>query len=381
MTANKVVGTRRVPITCKHVNGKKAMSIEFALPDLGEDIESGSILIVSVLVSEGQRIEAGQPVVELETDKAVIEVPCPHGGLVRKLHVGKGDAVEVGRLILTLDDGQEAGEGSRKTSSKCATDGLSDSVGQGVLLETRADELSAAFERNAWGPIRREPLTQIRRTIAEHMSRSVAAIPHVTNFDDADVTELDHFRKNPPDEFRRDDTKLTLMPFVIKTVAKALVKHPSLNAEFDAENGQIVFKQYVNLGVAVDTPRGLVAPVLRDADRLGIMEIARALASLAQRARAAEFEVEELRGGSFTVSNLGAVGGGYSTPIINYPESAILLLGRARLTPAVREDKVEPRLMLPLSLSYDHRLVDGATAVRFLNDVIEQLESPKNFRD
>jgi len=163
---------------------------------------------------------------------------------------------------------------------------------------------------------------------------------------------------------------------VVRAVAVALRHHPMLNASLDDEQEQIIYKEYVHLGIAVDTPRGLVVPVLRNADRMTIPEIARALASMAERARAAQFSVEELRGGTFTVSNMGAVGGAYSTPIINYPEVAILLVGRSRWMPAVRDDRIEKRFMMPLSLTYDHRLVDGATAARFLNEVIDLLQSP-----
>jgi pyruvate dehydrogenase E2 component (dihydrolipoamide acetyltransferase) len=230
--------------------------------------------------------------------------------------------------------------------------------------------------QDKWGPVRIERLSKIRRTIADQMSLSASTIPHVTNFDDADVTELEQLRKGVPKGFVGPDLKLTAMPFVMKAVAVALKRHPTVNASLDMENGQVVYREYVHLGVAVDTPRGLVVPKIRDVDRLTIPQIARALVSLAERARAAQFTVEELRGGSFTISNLGAVGGAYSTPIINYPEVAILLLGRTRSMPVVRDGQVMPRMMMPLSLSYDHRLVDGANAGRFLNDVIDLLQSP-----
>jgi len=229
---------------------------------------------------------------------------------------------------------------------------------------------------DAWGPVRRERMSQIRRTIAAQMARSASTVAHVTNFDDADVTELEHLRKGVPQGFLGPGLKLTTMPFILRAAAAALRRHPMLNASLDAEKDEIVYKQYVNLGVAVDTPRGLVVPVIRQADRLSIAELAQAVATLAQRARTARFAIEELRGGTFTLSNLGAVGGTYSTPIINYPEVAILLLGRSRWLPVVRDAQVVPRLMLPLSLSYDHRVVDGATAARFLNDVIDSLQTP-----
>jgi len=227
-----------------------------------------------------------------------------------------------------------------------------------------------------WGPVRRERISQIRRTIAARMSQSASTIPHLTNFDDADITELDHLRKGVPPGYLGPNLKLTTVPLVMKAVALALRRHPVLNASLDPENEQIVYKHYVNLGIAVDTPRGLVVPVVRNADQMTLAELARALADVADKARSARFTIEEIRGGSFTISNLGAVGGTYSTPIINLPEVAILLLGRARWLPVIREGLVEPRYMLPLSLSYDHRLVDGAAAARFLNDVIELLQSP-----
>lgn len=229
---------------------------------------------------------------------------------------------------------------------------------------------------DAWGKVRRERMSQIRRTIAAQMARSASTIPHVTNFDDADITDLEHLRKGVPQDLLGPNLKLTLMPLVMKAVAMALRRHPMLNASLDDQKEEIIYKEYVNLGVAVDTPRGLVVPVVRSADRMSIVELARATASLAERARAAKFAVEELRGGTFTISNLGAIGGAYSTPIINHPEVAILLLGRSRWMPVIREGKIETRLMMPLSLSYDHRVVDGASAARFLNEVIDYLQSP-----
>ena len=230
------------------------------------------------------------------------------------------------------------------------------------------------LSEDAYGHVRRQRMPRIRRTIAEKMVKSASTIPHVTNFDDADVTELERMRKTIPPAYLGPTVKLTAMPFVIKAVALALRQHPVLNASLDEEKDEIVYKQYVNLGVAVDTPRGLVVPVLRNVDQMGILPIARELTLLAARTRSADFAVEELRGGTFTVTNLGAVGGTYSTPIINHPEVAILLLGRSRWLLGVHEGKIEGRLMMPLSLSYDHRVVDGATAGRFLNDVIDYLQ-------
>ncbi len=233
-----------------------------------------------------------------------------------------------------------------------------------------------AEERDAWGVIRVEPLSKIRRTIAAKMHESASTIPHVTNFDDADITELDHIRKGGMADYAGGKVKLTMMPFVMKAVALSLRQHPEINASLDLENGKTIYKQYINLGVAVDTERGLVVPAIRGVDRLSIPQIAHELTEIVDKVRGGGFQVEDLRGGTFTISNLGAIGGTYSTPIINHPEVAILLVGRSRKLPVVVEGNIEIRLMMPLSLSYDHRLVDGAMAARFLNDVISFLEAP-----
>lgn len=428
------------------------MAIEFKLPELGENIESGDI--VNVLVAEGDQIEINQGVCELETDKAVVEIPSSQAGKVTKVHIRKGDTVRVGQTLLTLEGDEAeapepepappepvdaeaepepepsaaappqpapteaaptptpepepeperggpipAGPAARRLARELGVDlrNVSGTGKRGRItpedVETAAGATAApampsgdaGFEpvtppgepgEDAWGPIRREQVSRIRQTIAAQMSRSASVIPHVTNFDDADVTDLEQLRKGVPKGYLGANLKLTTMPFVMKAVAIALRRHPMLNATLDDENRQVVYKEYVHLGVAVDTPRGLVVPKVRNVDRMTIAELARAIASVAERARAVQFAVEDLRGGTFTISNLGAVGGAYSTPIINHPEVAILLLGRSRWMPVVRDGKIEPRFMMPLSLSYDHRLVDGATAARFLNDVIDLLQSP-----
>ncbi|MCS7237456.1 MAG: 2-oxo acid dehydrogenase subunit E2 [Thermoguttaceae bacterium] len=475
------------------------MPIEFRLPSLGENVRTGDV--VKVLVKEGDVIEANQGVCELETDKAVVEIPCPHAGRIIKVHFQEGQTVEVGQVLLTLAAPGEAeataaapvappaevtppqpekpaGPVEAVSASSAGSDGLRGQVAvaggmvaaqplygpeepipAGPLARRLARELGVDLRfvrgsgpggritpedveavarsvvppkalgpsapqvaappvatasvapssragpqvvevsrakpaaapqpepppvapppgepgRDAWGPIRRERMSRIRLTIAEQMVRSVSNIPHVTNFDEADVTDLEQLRKQVPENFVGAGVKLTMMPFVMKAVAIALRHHPAVNASLDMERQEIIYKEYVHLGIAVDTPRGLVVPVVRNADRMSIPELARALATLAERARNAQFGIEELRGGTFTISNLGAVGGRFSTPIINYPEVAILLLGRSRWQPVVREGRVEPRFMLPLSLSYDHRLIDGATAQRFLNEVIDWLQSP-----
>ena len=408
------------------------MNIDFTLPELGENVTSGDV--VRVLVREGDLIAANDGVIELETDKAVVEIPCPYAGKVAKIHVTQGQAVKVGQPVLSVEAEAEAakpqaatppkpqtaaasphpnplpeGEGTRlaaplpagpevrRVARELGVD-LAQVRGTGKNGRIMPEDVRAAVAataattslaeipqpvvppgelgQDAHGPVRRERMSKIRRTIAAQMVKSAGTIPHVTNFDDADVTELEHIRKSIPQAYLGPAVKLTAMAFAIKAVALALRQHPLLNASLDEEKEEIVYKQYVNLGVAVDTPRGLVVPVIRNVDQMGTAQIARELTLLAGRARAAEFTVDELRGGTFTISNLGAIGGAYSTPIINHPEVAILLLGRSRWVLGLHEEKVENRLSMPLSLSFDHRVVDGAAAGRFLNDVIGFLQAP-----
>jgi len=426
------------------------MPMDITLPDLGDGIESGDVL--EVLVKVGQAIEVEQSVVELETDKATVEVPASHAGTVIKVHVREGDTVKTGAPLITIEASAAEPAKSDKSAdqpappaatpartdkpSRTKTEVISDSpapppqpeaqppadsapvaagptpagpavrrfareVGvdlgrvqgtgpaqritrEDVLAVVRQSSQAARAKAQAsgdaskdeWGTIRLEKMPKIRRTIAAKMLQSWTAAPRVTNFDDADVTELEHIRQSSKADYAQRGIKLTSMPFIIKSVALALQEHPLINAAIDQENDQIIYKEYVNIGIAVDTERGLVVPSLRGADELSIPEIAGKLAELAETVRSGSFSVSDLRGGTFTISNLGAIGGTYSTPIINVPEVAILLVGRSRKMPVVVDDQVAIRLMMPLSLSYDHRLVDGATAARFLNDVIGYLKAP-----
>jgi pyruvate/2-oxoglutarate dehydrogenase complex dihydrolipoamide acyltransferase (E2) component len=468
------------------------MAIEFKLPNLGENIESGDV--VNVLVKEGDEVKANQGVLEIETDKAVIEVPTTQGGRVSKVHVKAGQTIKIGSTVLTLEpvgaaSGKSAGQAppakraatDRKPEPQAAKaaqpqaavqskapapaakqsnpppaqrseppappqpatsqDGngrsrssapkhtepthadaksktgndmpapagpevrrlarelgvdlarVSGSGGGGRI--TREDVIAAVRQANLtgapigardeatkehdqYGPIEREQLSRTRKTIAANMLKSVQTIPQLTNFDDADITELEQWRKESAADYEKEKIKLTSLAFVLKAVALSLKEHRTLNATLDLEAGQAIYKHYVNIGVAVDTERGLIVPVMRDVDRLSIKEIASALGALGQKARAGQTAVEEMRGASFSISNLGAIGGVYSTPIINPGEVGILLVGRARKLPVVVEgDRIEPRLMMPLSLTYDHRIVDGAAAARFLNEVIDFLEAPR----
>ena len=433
------------------------MATEFTLPDLGENITSGDV--VSVLVKAGDVVSPGQAVLEVETDKAVIEVPCPPGGVIQEVLVKKGETVNVGQALMSLSSSESQPETAKPAAPSPVTESVTAAkpssvvetnetvaVAQSVAAAqppapvaasngeatnntlasdvinpagpavrrlarelgvdlgrvsgsgpsgriVREDVVAAVRraggqagsnsrtvrsggEQDDWGPIHREKMSRMRKTIATNMVRSVATIPHLTNFDDADVTELERLRKDSAAEYAKSDVKLTALAFVVKAVSLSLKQHPSVNSTVDMEKGELVYKDYVNIGLAVDTSRGLVVPVLRDCDQQSIPQIAQEIAKTAEKAKNAQYGVEDLRGGTFTISNLGAIGGTYSTPIINHPEVAILLLGRSRKLPIVYEDRVEPRLMMPLSLSYDHRVIDGAMAARFLKEVIGYLESP-----
>ncbi|MEQ1902630.1 MAG: 2-oxo acid dehydrogenase subunit E2 [Pirellulaceae bacterium] len=259
------------------------------------------------------------------------------------------------------------------TSRTTGTPGV---VGTATANAPPASPAAAGAAADNYGPIRVERMSKIRATIAQKMHESWTTVPRVTNFDDADVTDLEFIRQNNKKDYEARGIKLTTLPFLIKAVAMSLKAHPTINASIDMQNNQIIYKQYINVGIAIDSDRGLVVPSLRSVDKLAIPDIARNLHDLAENVRAGKFSVDDLRGGTFTISNLGAIGGTYSTPIINVPETAILLVGRSRKLPVVVGDQVVIRLMMPLSLSYDHRLIDGATAARFLNDVIGFLEAP-----
>lgn len=439
------------------------MSIEIKLPEIGDGIESGDVL--EVLVSEGETVEEGQDIVEMETDKATMGVPSPQAGTVVKILVAEGDTVPVGGALIELEpagagtstdseepkaekpkaatppneepqeevkeeheeeptsvkpveaekppakppekpatpvqvatvdtatDGSEvpAGPGVRRLAREMGVDltrvtgtGKSGRIERDDIMAyvrtadrgTTSNDAAGSGDRDAFGPVRIERMPKIRKMIAGKMHESWITAPRVTNFDDADVTELERIRQANKADYAEKGMKLTTMPFLIKAVATALKNHPSINASVDMEAGQIVYKEYVNVGIAVDTDRGLVVPVMKDTDQSSMPGIARRLTEMAGKVRDGEFTVDDTRGGTFTISNLGAIGGTYSTPIINVPEVAILLVGRSRKMPVVVNDEIKIRLMMPLSLSYDHRLVDGGAAARFLNEVIEYLEAP-----
>jgi pyruvate dehydrogenase E2 component (dihydrolipoamide acetyltransferase) len=227
-----------------------------------------------------------------------------------------------------------------------------------------------------WGPVERQPLSHLRRTIAERMALSAALIPHVTHFDRADITELDMLIRRNLDAARERGVTLTLTSFLLRAAALALRDHPQFNASLDAAAGELIVKRYRHLGVAVATGRGLIVPVLRDVDGKPVLELARELAALAQRVRDGKATLDDLRGGTFTITNLGALGGTGAIPIINYPEVAILGVARGREEAVVRDGQIVARLMLPLSLTFDHRVADGADGARFAADIVRRLEHP-----
>jgi pyruvate dehydrogenase E2 component (dihydrolipoamide acetyltransferase) len=231
-----------------------------------------------------------------------------------------------------------------------------------------------AIDFAKWGPVSIKPLSPLRQTIARRMAESWATVPRVTQFDEADVTRLGELRKQHLEAYQQKGTKLTLTPFLIKAVANTLLKHPTVNASLDATGENLVFKSYCHLGLAVDTEAGLMVPVIRDADKKALVELSREIEALAQKARERKLTAEDMKGGTFTISNQGGIGGAHFTPVINLPEVAILGVGRGAVKPVWRDGRVEPRTLLPLALSYDHRVIDGGTAARFITDLVKELE-------
>jgi pyruvate dehydrogenase E2 component (dihydrolipoamide acetyltransferase) len=232
-----------------------------------------------------------------------------------------------------------------------------------------------AIDFSRWGPVEKKPMSSIRRTIGQRMHESWSAIPHVTQFEDVDVANITELRKRYGPELAKKGKHLTLTPFVLKAVVAALKKYPIFNSSLDEATGEVVYKKYFHIGVAVDTEAGLIVPVLRDVDKKSLADLSQELNALVERTRKRKVSLEELQGGSFTISNQGGIGGGHFTPIINKPEVAVLGIGRASLKPVVKDGKIEARPVLPLGLSYDHRVMDGADAVRFIMELVGTLEN------
>lgn len=446
------------------------MATEFRLPDLGENIESGNV--TRVMVAKGDTIRVDQPVIEVETDKAALEVPSSVAGTVVEVRAEEGKPIKVGAVVLVVsEDASSAAEpakpkpepkpeppeqprkavapvapvaaaraketppetpkpaeepepaseelepssGERVTRAAAAPAApsvrrLAREIGVDVnqvsgsgpggrvtvedvkaharVMNVDSGGTAAPAARGAatpsaplpdfarWGAIERRPMGSVRRRTGERMARAWATIPQVTQFDKADVTDLEKLRKQFGKRVEAAGGKLTMTAILVKVVAAALKRFPQFNVSLDVENGEVIQKDYYHIGVAVDTDRGLLVPVLRDADRMNLTEISVALSELAARARDRKTTLDEMQGGVFTISNLGGIGGTGFTPIVNPPEVAILGVSRGAVEPVFVDGDFRPRTMLPLALTYDHRAIDGADGARFLRWICEALEQP-----
>ena len=421
------------------------MARSFKLPDLGEGIHEGEVL--AILVEVGQEVEEGDIILEVETDKAAVEIPSPFAGKVQEIFVKVGDMIKVGDKMMTFSNGEAAEDiklgkpemeatptaevttsadepfrvsktgpvpaspSTRRLARELGVDlhlvaatgpaGLVTSedvrgAAQKGELPSKSVEAAAvpSVERSAkmvsepplpdftkWGSVERVPFRSIRRATSKQMSLAWSKIPHVNSQDVIDISKLEAFRQKHKGEIEAIGGKLTLTVFVLKAVAAALKTYPNFNATLDAVNSEIIIKHYYNIGVAVNTDNGLIVPVVRDVDRKSIKELTIELTDLVQRTRSRKTTLEEMQGGTFTITNAGAMGGGFFAPIINYPEVAILGVGQARMQPVVREKEkgnfvIVPRLMMPVVLCIDHRVLDGADAIRFLKFLVETLEDP-----
>lgn len=411
------------------------MAYEFKFPDIGEGLTEGEI--VRWLVKEGDEVKEGQPLVEVETDKALAEIPSPKTGVILKILAKEKEIVKVGQVIVIFGEKGEAletpsprpksvgvvgelEEAPEETPSVVAkaepvkavlvsehalatpaVRGLAKALGvdinkvqgtgpEGRVLEKDVKQVIEGKEKaveevkkpvkvkkyDLYGYVERIPLRGVRRSIAKAMVKSKYTAPHVTAMDEADITALWRIREKEKKAAEKKGIKLTILPFIIKAVIAGLSEHPYLNATLDDENEEIILKKYFNIGFAADTPEGLMVPVVKNAKDKSILQLAQELTQLVEKARNRTIDLADLKGGTFTISNYGALGGIYATPIINYPEVAILGVGKIKDTPVVRNGKAVVRKILSLALSFDHRVVDGGEGARFLNTVIARLEDP-----
>jgi pyruvate dehydrogenase E2 component (dihydrolipoamide acetyltransferase) len=444
---------------------------EFKLPELGENISQGDL--VRLMISPGTKVSEGQPVMELETDKAVVEVPSSVSGVVKEVKVKEGEKIKVGQVIFTLEGGAAAASSSsrprnapvehvsgqhgarlafqaairaegkteeqalppdqpqqvpaqfsmpaqlgkvagtehrqaipaaphvRRLARELGVDvyevkgsgpggriseddvkAHAKSLLSGAITAAQATPRAGHFAQPQlpdfakWGKIERVSMRGVRRKTAEHLAEAWNTVPHVTQHDRADITELEQLRSRFAPKAEEAGGKMTVTAIALKVCAAALKVFPQFNASIDIEKEEIVYKQYINVGVAADTDRGLLVPVIRDVDKKNIVELAVELSQFSKKAREKKLAPADMEGGTFTITNLGGIGGIGFTPIVNYPEVAILGLSRSRIEPEWINGKFEPRLILPLSLSYDHRLIDGADAARFLRWIAEAFEQP-----
>lgn len=386
------------------------MPIDFKLPDLGEGI--AEVELRKWLVKEGDRIIEHQPVLEVETDKAVVEVPAPHGGTVARIHRQEGETVRVGETLLTIDEKEERvaerpksvgivgtlpeAEEERPVEVKgrefLATPmvrklarergiklhGIRGSGPRGSITPEDLDQAGPPSQPagDVFGPVELVPLRGLRRTIARNVVASQRVTAFVTSMEEADITELWELRNREQHSVEARGTHLTFLPFFIKAAQHALREHPCLNAAIDDAGEQIILKKHYHFGIAVKTPEGLMVPVIHDVDKKSILDLAAEIQQLGQKARERTIALDELKGSSFTITNYGHFGGTFATPIINWPDVAILGCGRIVERPWVHHGEIAIRKILPLSLTFDHRVTDGADAAQFLGKVLSYLEDP-----
>lgn len=435
------------------------MPTPFNLPPLGENIEAGTV--VGILVSVGDTLEIDQPVLEIETDKATLEVPSTVSGVVSEILIGEGDQAEVGKPVLNVEAGEAVAEPAAEEAPATPEEPAAEEAPPAPevaetppveapppaetapaapspaaeIPETKPDALVPAapsvrrFAReigidiqqvsgsgpggrisiddvkayakqlntggtvaapvaaghlpgialpdfSKWGDVRREKMSNLRRTAAENLTAAWVNIPHVTYADKADITDLEKLRKQYGPRAEAAGGKLTMTAIALKFAVAALKRFPLFNASIDMANQEIVYKDYYHIGVAVDTDRGLVVPVIRDVDQKNVVELAVELSEIAEKARNKKLSVDDMQGSTFTITNLGGFGGTSFTPIIKAPDVAILGIARGRIEPVYIDGSFEPRLMVPLMISYDHRIIDGADGARFLKWLIEAFEQP-----
>jgi pyruvate dehydrogenase E2 component (dihydrolipoamide acetyltransferase) len=368
--------------------------MDIKIPNLGEGADSGTV--VSIYVKEGDAVKKDQTLVELENEKAVAPIPSTQDGVVTKILVKVGDKVHVGQSIVSLAGGASSGPENAAKSVPAASAPrpagapMTDTARYEYLtpsVRKRARELgmdplqyaqsrpggfappppAESIDFSKWGPVQKKAVSSLRQKIAQKMTESWTTIPHVTQFEDVDITALMDLRKKYVAAYEAKGAKLTLTSFILKACVTALKKHPVFNASLDENTQEVVYKEYHHLGVAVDTEQGLIVPVLKDADKKDLLKLSKELEELAEKTRARKVSIDDLKGGTFTISNLGGIGGGYFTPIINKPEVAILGVSKGKKNAA-------GRLIMPIGVSYDHRVIDGADGARFVRTLAEALE-------
>ncbi|MBI5212273.1 MAG: 2-oxo acid dehydrogenase subunit E2 [Nitrospirae bacterium] len=377
------------------------MPFDFVLPDLGEGITEGEIR--KWLVKEGEAVDEHQTILEVETDKAIVEVPSPRKGRVLKINKDIGDVAKVGELLMIIAESGEAVEERPKSVSVVgvlpeeedeilATPAVRSLAKElGIKLDvvkgsgpggsiTKDDVIEASEKakkaEDVYGVIEKIPLRGLRRTIAKNLIQSQKITAFVTGMDEADITDLWTLREREKKSLQQKGIHLTFFPFFIKAVQHALAEHPLLNASVDEEKEEIITKRYYNMGIAVDTPDGLMVPVIKAVDKKTILELAKEIQELSVKARERKIKLEEMKGSTFTITNYGHFGGAFATPIINYPDVAILGTGKISEKPWVKDGQIVIRKILPLSLTFDHRVTDGVDSALFLSKVIQYLEDP-----